>query len=71
MKQPLPYQVSRLPWNSATTADIMHAGRMRHHVQGLVEIDVTVGRPVPQNRNPPPGRVAPRPDLSYRSHSIP
>lgn len=44
MKQPLPYQVRRLPWNSATTADIMHAGRMRHHVQGLVEIDVTVAR---------------------------
>lgn len=38
------HEVRRLPWNSATTADTMHAGRLRHHVQALVEIDVTVAR---------------------------
>lgn len=39
-----PHVVHRLPWNSATTGDIMTAGRNRHHVQGLVEVDVTVAR---------------------------
>jgi pyruvate/2-oxoglutarate dehydrogenase complex dihydrolipoamide acyltransferase (E2) component len=39
-----PHVVHRLPWNSATTGDIMTAGRNRHHVQGLVEVDVTAAR---------------------------
>jgi len=38
------HHVQRLPWNSATTSDIMAAGGRRHHVQALVEIDVTEAR---------------------------
>jgi pyruvate/2-oxoglutarate dehydrogenase complex dihydrolipoamide acyltransferase (E2) component len=38
------HEVQQLPWNSATASDIMEAGRRRHHVAGLVELDVTVAR---------------------------
>jgi pyruvate/2-oxoglutarate dehydrogenase complex dihydrolipoamide acyltransferase (E2) component len=38
------YRIERLPWNSATAADIMEAGRRRHHVAALVELDVTRAR---------------------------
>ncbi len=38
------HEIKRLPWNSATASDIMEAGRRRHHVTGLVELDVTVAR---------------------------
>jgi pyruvate/2-oxoglutarate dehydrogenase complex dihydrolipoamide acyltransferase (E2) component len=38
------YRIRRLPWNSATASDIMEAGRRRHHVAALVELDVTLAR---------------------------
>ncbi|MBI5491273.1 MAG: 2-oxo acid dehydrogenase subunit E2 [Deltaproteobacteria bacterium] len=38
------HEIRRLSWSSATASDIMEAGRRRHHVAGLVELDVTAAR---------------------------
>jgi len=38
------HQIHRLPWSSATTSDVMEAGRRRHLVGVLLEFDVTIAR---------------------------